>query len=105
MKDLPKVPMWRLENLRTTGCNAPNLPLSHHARAVLICVIGPIIRTLGYNRYHVIGNIPKFGHVSKYMLDVLRSGFHIGLFPWSGAAYLVFYLFTFVSSVVLSIVQ
>src|SRR6218665_2388284 len=36
-----------------------------------------------------------------YIGSLLSSGFHIGLFPWSGAAYLVF---TFVSSVVLSIV-
>ena len=36
VKDLPKVPMWRLEwdlNLRPSGCKAPNLPLSHHAHA------------------------------------------------------------------------
>src|SRR6218665_728536 len=36
-----------------------------------------------------------------YIGSLLSSGFHIGLFPWSGAAYLVF---TFVSYVVLSIV-
>ena len=33
MKDLPKVPTWRLEwdsNLRLSGHNGPNLPLSHH---------------------------------------------------------------------------
>src|SRR6218665_1939657 len=35
---------------------------------------------------------------------LLSSGFHIGLLPWSGAAYLALLLFTFVSSVVLSIV-
>src|SRR6218665_1118698 len=34
VKNLPKVPTWRLEwdsNLGSSGCNAPNLPLSHHA--------------------------------------------------------------------------
>src|SRR6218665_2460931 len=34
MKDLPKVPTWRLQwdsNLRPSGRKAPNLPLSHHA--------------------------------------------------------------------------
>jgi len=34
MKDLPKVPMWRLErdsNLRPFGRKASNLPTSHHA--------------------------------------------------------------------------
>src|SRR6218665_538351 len=33
VKDLPKVPTWRLEwgsNLRSCRCKAPNLPLSHH---------------------------------------------------------------------------
>ena len=39
-----------------------------------------------------------------YTGSLLSSGFHIGLLPWSGAAYLVLLLFTFVSSVVLSIV-
>ena len=35
VKDLPKVPTWRLEwdsNLRPSGRNGPNLPLSHHAQ-------------------------------------------------------------------------
>ena len=62
----------------------------------------------------LIGGIPKFGHVFKYMLDVFHwlpaeqriscSGFHIGSLPWSGAPYLALFLFTFVSSVVLSLV-
>jgi len=39
-----------------------------------------------------------------YTGTLLSSGFHIGLLLWSGAAYLVLLLFTFVSSVVLSIV-
>ena len=33
VKDLPKVPTWRLEwdsNLQPSGWKAPNLPLSHH---------------------------------------------------------------------------
>ena len=54
----------------------------------------------------LIGGIPKYGHVSKYMLDVLhwlpaeqRISYRI-----ASAAYLVLLLFTFVSSVVLSIV-
>src|SRR6218665_3968888 len=37
-----------------------------------------------------------------YIGSLLSSEFHIGLFQWSGAAYLVLLLFTFVSSVVLS---
>src|SRR6218665_2427020 len=37
-----------------------------------------------------------------YAGSLLSSGFHIGLFPWPGAAYLALLLFTFVSSVVLS---
>src|SRR6218665_958641 len=39
-----------------------------------------------------------------YAGSLLSSGFHIGLLPWSGVAYLALLLFTFVSSVVLSIV-
>src|SRR6218665_440773 len=41
MKDLPKVHTWWLEwdsNLRTSGCKAPNLPLSHHAPQLLVYV-------------------------------------------------------------------
>ena len=41
VKDLPKVPMWRLEwdsNLRPSGHKASNLPLSHHAPLMLVDV-------------------------------------------------------------------
>src|SRR6218665_2278183 len=37
VKDLPKVPTWRLKwdsNLRLSRCKAPNLPLRHHALCV-----------------------------------------------------------------------
>src|SRR6218665_1357546 len=56
----------------------------------------------------LIGVIPKFGHVSKYMIDVLRwlpaeqrISYRIASIVWRC---LLGLLFTFVSSVVLSIV-
>ena len=75
------------------------------------CRLGCLDRVLRFADRLIVG-IPKFGHFSKYMLDVLRwlsaallsSGFDIGLLPWSGVAYFALLLFTFVSSVVLSIV-
>ena len=44
VKDLPKVPTWRLNwnsNLRLFGRKAANLPLSHHAQhlVILFCIV------------------------------------------------------------------
>jgi len=54
------------------------------------CRLGSLDRVLR-SAACLIGDIPKFGHVSKYMLDILHwlpaeHGFHIGVLPWSGAA-------------------
>ena len=54
---------------------------------------------------HGMAMSPMCEHGLMFYIGPLpSSGFHIGLFPWSGAAYLVLLLFTFVSSAVLSIV-
>src|SRR5688572_30314853 len=40
VKDLPRVPTWRLEvdsNLQPSGCKAPNIPLHH--RTPTLCVV------------------------------------------------------------------
>ena len=46
VKDLPKVPTWRLEwdsNLPPSKCKAPKLPLSHHAPFVVAHYIAPFL--------------------------------------------------------------
>src|SRR6218665_3655495 len=67
------------------------------------CRLGCLDRVLR-SAARLIGGISKFGMslntcLMFYIGSLLSSGFHIGLFPWSGAAYLVLLLFTFVSSV------
>src|SRR6218665_814300 len=54
------------------------------------CRLGSLDRVLR-SAARLIGGIPKFGHVSQYMMmfftgSLLNSGFHIGSLPWSGAA-------------------
>ena len=72
------------------------------------CRLGCLNRVLR-SAARLFGGIPKFGHVSEYMRDVLhwlpaehRISYRIA--SWSGAAYLALLLSTFVSSVVLSLV-
>ena len=52
VKDLPKVPTWRVEwdsNLRPSGRKAPNLPLSHHAPSFTISLLYSIIEVIRPN--------------------------------------------------------
>src|SRR6218665_1035251 len=72
------------------------------------CRLGCLDRVL-HSAARLFGGIPKFGHVSEYMRDVLhwlpaehRISYSIA--SWSGAAHLALLLSTFVSSVVLSLV-
>src|SRR6218665_347063 len=89
-----------------TGLTTPSSLYAGLPACRLVC-LDRVLRSAA----RLIGGIPKFGHgmslntcLMFYAGSLLSSGFHIGLFPWSGAAYLVLLLFTFVSSVVLSIV-
>src|SRR5688572_30927314 len=49
VKDLPRVPMWRLEvdsNLQPSGCKAPNIPLRHHAHLCMYVYVYMYIRVV-----------------------------------------------------------
>jgi len=73
------------------------------------CRLGCLDRVLRSDA-SLIGGISKFGHVSVYICtmfsagSLLSIGFLTGPLPWSGTAYLVLLLSTFVSSVALSLV-
>ena len=91
MKDLPRVPTRRLEvdsNPQPSGCKAPNIPLHHRAPrgGLFITVWISALRStvdLPQIRLHhlegvlwvaarLIGGVPKFGHISAIMRDVLH---------------------------------
>ena len=90
VKDLPKVPTWRLErdsNLRPSGRKATNLPMSHHVPQTLLSFIRLLKKTgsqfsyLNTNKLHASMPWVPFCHFAESFL--LRPSL-TPLVQWTG---------------------